>query len=735
MLARHYRGVGTSRAEGSSIRRARLESRLDRVLEVGAGLVAAGPGYGKTTLLSCWVERLRPSVDVAWVTLAREHADPTILAQHLMAAVRTCRPDYAAPGLRESVMGLGGLAQGSDRRFILVLDDAQVVERSPLFTHLGELLKKTAEGLSVVVSGRSAPPGPWALLRARQRLIEIDAKDLTFTDQETAALLEQAFGVKLPSSSVAELQGWAEGWVAALVMAGLALREADDPVRVLETGLARHRHVRAFLEEEVIRSLPLDLVEFLERTSILDRMDPRLCNVLAERDDSLAVLRQLTARSLFTREISLDPPLYAYHPLLIDRLRLLLEETGPEVRVRLLRTASRWYEAHDQPGPAIELALNAGDVRRAMTLIRAASGTAIRHGYAATVVRWIRMLPEEAVRTNLELSIILGRAAGLIGQTDIMAATLRAVSGVIADAPDQATPGIRPALAYLNAAMDLFEGRLGALTESFGSAYELLLKAQTNDPLLEMIEIDTETVQANLGTANLLAGRFDRAVELAEGVLDPVHLLHPTRLTILALGVRALAYAWAGDRPNAAAALRAGLQVLRSFEGPATDRIALHLAAVWLDQDDADANLASADAIARSAGFSFLLALVALAEARLWAHRGAPELAGHALDRADEVIAALPDPATLPSIAARLRAGIDDLATHGVSGNLNEREIEVLAAIADGATRGEAARRLYLSTNTVKTHLRSAYRKLGANDRDTAIARARALGLIGSARG
>jgi hypothetical protein len=50
--------------------------------------------------------------------------------------------------------------------------------------------------------------------------------------------------------------------------------------------------------------------------------------------------------------------------------------------------------------------------------------------------------------------------------------------------------------------------------------------------------------------------------------------------------------------------------------------------------------------------------------------------------------------------------------------------------IATGASRREVAATLYLSLNTVKGYLRTAYRKLGVDDRETAIERARAAGLI-----
>jgi LuxR family maltose regulon positive regulatory protein len=61
---------------------------------------------------------------------------------------------------------------------------------------------------------------------------------------------------------------------------------------------------------------------------------------------------------------------------------------------------------------------------------------------------------------------------------------------------------------------------------------------------------------------------------------------------------------------------------------------------------------------------------------------------------------------------------------------LSQRELEVLQLIAEGLTNQEIASRLSLSLNTVKTHARNIYGKLGVHSRSQAIARSRALGLL-----
>ena len=61
---------------------------------------------------------------------------------------------------------------------------------------------------------------------------------------------------------------------------------------------------------------------------------------------------------------------------------------------------------------------------------------------------------------------------------------------------------------------------------------------------------------------------------------------------------------------------------------------------------------------------------------------------------------------------------------------LTDREFDMLKALARGMTREQTAEALFVTVNTVKTHQRSLYRKLNANDRATALVEAQRLGLL-----
>ena len=98
------------------------------------------------------------------------------------------------------------------------------------------------------------------------------------------------------------------------------------------------------------------------------------------------------------------------------------------------------------------------------------------------------------------------------------------------------------------------------------------------------------------------------------------------------------------------------------------------------------------------------------------------------------MIAEFPDPGRLPAIAATVEQELATARAHAGNGRVVERptaaELAVLRCLATGLSRREIGTQLYISLNTVKSHTRELYRKLGASSRTDAVAHAEALGLL-----
>jgi LuxR family maltose regulon positive regulatory protein len=127
-------------------------------------------------------------------------------------------------------------------------------------------------------------------------------------------------------------------------------------------------------------------------------------------------------------------------------------------------------------------------------------------------------------------------------------------------------------------------------------------------------------------------------------------------------------------------------------------------------------------------------ASLALAEVRQREHQ--PAAARRLLGRVRDLLASLPDPGDGPDRLAqtektlRLRAGRERGSADAPYWELSERELDVLRLLPSRLSQREIAAELYVSFNTIRTHTRVIFRKLGVTSRADAVTRARELGLL-----
>ncbi len=394
--------------------------RLVRKLEGGraAGrpiaLVSAPAGAGKTTAVLEWLERQdRP---VAWLSLDPTDDEPGRFLTYLVAALQ--RIDPALCRELEGLLRAGQLPPTEvvvatlvrdvlalQVRFVLVLDDLQVVRDPAVTGLLAQLAAHPPAGLELVLLTREDPPLPLALLRANNRLTEVRDADLRFRADEAGAFLEGVLDLTLSAGDVAALADRTEGWVVGLQLAGLSLLDREDPSRFIEALSGSHRFILGYLTEEVLARLSEPLQEFLLRTSILAELHGELCDAVTGRADGAATLEQLLRANLFLIPLDDEGRWYRYHHLFADLLRERRAALLDEQQTRSLhRRASAWYAAADLPGDAIRHALAAEDHEGAVALIEAHAMGMVMQWYARTVTGWMELIPPEwaarSPRTN-----------------------------------------------------------------------------------------------------------------------------------------------------------------------------------------------------------------------------------------------------------------------------------------------------------------------------------------------
>jgi len=380
-------------------------------------LISASAGFGKTTLVSEWVAGCnRPT---AWLSLDEGDNDPTCFLTYLVAALQT-----VAPKIGEGILGvlhatqnqlppielllttlLNDLFTISDN-FILVLDDYHVIETQSLNQALTFLIDHLPPQLHLVIATREDPPFPLPRLRVRGQLNELRASDLRFTPAEAAGFLNQVMGLNLSDADIASLENRTEGWIASLQLAALSMRGHQDPTSFIKSFTGSHHFVLDYLVEEVLGRQSESVQTFLLRSSILNRLCGPLCEAVA-LDPSVSgqkTLEYLERANLFIVPLDSERRWYRYHHLFADVLRMHLMAEQPDQVSDLHRRASEWYEHNGSMDSAIRHALAAEDFARAADLVELIMPAMNRSQQSATLLGWLKALPDELVRVRPVLS-------------------------------------------------------------------------------------------------------------------------------------------------------------------------------------------------------------------------------------------------------------------------------------------------------------------------------------------
>ncbi len=419
------------------VARPRLADLLRRAADAPVTLVSAPAGFGKTTLLGTWLTTgpADPADDpeaehpVAWVSLDERDRQATSFWTYLLLALDRAVPGSGAAALTllqsgqapiETVLaGVVNELSVHSGEVTVVLDDYHLADGAEVATGMTFLVDHLPPQLRLVISTRADPALPLSRLRARGELVEIRAADLRFTVDEVATYLNDLNGFDLAATDIAVLEARTEGWVAALQLAALSLRDRDDPSRFIAGFAGDDRFVVDYLADEVLGRQPDDVRRFLLDTSVLDRLTGALCDAvsaLPESRSGKAMLEALDRQNLFLVSLDDHRRWYRYHHLFADVLHAHLLEERPGDVQGLHRRAAGWYAEAGRTEAAVRHALAAGDVDRAADLVELAI-PALRRERSEDVIRhWVDELPAYVVRDRPVLAI--GLIGGLMASND-----------------------------------------------------------------------------------------------------------------------------------------------------------------------------------------------------------------------------------------------------------------------------------------------------------------------------
>ncbi|MGV8966530.1 MAG: LuxR C-terminal-related transcriptional regulator [Cellulomonas sp.] len=433
------------------VARPRLLERLRRGADSQLTLVSAPAGFGKTTLLTEWLDETSAAERrVAWLSLDAADNAPVTFWTYVVTAFQGAVPGVGANALElllttplptELVLTtlLNDLAAAPGEVW-LVLDDYHLVDHHDVGQGMAFLLQHLPPQVHVVLSTRADPDLPLARWRVRGELVELRAADLRFTSDEAAAYLNEATGLRLTAGDVEALEERTEGWIAALQLAALSLQGRDDVSGFIARFAGNDRYLVDYLVEEVLTHQSQPVRDFLLRSAVLDRLTGPLCDAVVGRAGSSELLATLDRANLFLVTLDDQRTWYRYHHLFADVLRARLLAEQPALVPLLHQRASNWYEEHDSAEEAVRHALAGRDLDRAVHLMELAVPAIRRNRQEAVLLAWLRLLPDDVVRLSPVLNVFYGWMLLVSGDADGFELRLDDAERALAAVSDGAAP-------------------------------------------------------------------------------------------------------------------------------------------------------------------------------------------------------------------------------------------------------------------------------------------------------
>ena len=396
----------------SVIERSELVASLDDLLNYQASIVIAPAGYGKTTLLTQWRERLTSGGRKAgWLTLDGQDADPYRFLCYAIFALAEAGVDlgqlemFAEQGLTELplesvVVRFLASVEDAGKPVVLILDDYHRLEAEPIDRLMEKLIENAPGNFHLIISARHRPSFNVAQLCVSGRGIEIDAEVLRFSNAE----MQQALGNICNDKVLGTIQSTTEGWPVAVQLARLAYVGSGSLDMRAMTG--RGGHIADFFSEQVVRGLSDKLQQFLSRTAILDQFNLELANAVYGGAGASRILSALSDLSALIVRLDEEGEWYRYHHLFAEFLTALLREREADHVEKLHARASVWFENDGDTQQAVRHAVLAGDLPRAAQLIESAGGwELILFGGIGYLRNLLNLIPESQVTLFPRLEI------------------------------------------------------------------------------------------------------------------------------------------------------------------------------------------------------------------------------------------------------------------------------------------------------------------------------------------
>lgn len=388
-------------------------------------LICAAAGYGKTTLMA-QIARDYSGYTV-WYQVDRFDNDPAVFLRNLIIGISQACDGIGAQSLRrlddatdigregESIIAVlnNELGDQLNKPLAICFDDLHLMDEAKFATEfMNYLISDLPENCTIYVSSRTKPNLPIGRMRVQGSMKELEDIDLQFSRNELKELLSETWSLDIESHILEQLHKNIEGWAAGLVL-------MEDQLRIgglVPEMFSKHRvrkNVYEYLAEEVMSRQSTEMQNVLEKSALMDPIDPHISKRALHMKDAPALLSSASKLNLFISRVD-DSNLFRLHPLFRDYLLTKLNEQATKREIAELRTLiGKALEENGEKGQAVEQYIQSKKWKEATNIFEQIAENMLKNGEYMTMARWLNDLPQPL---PLSLEILRGQLLLLAGK-------------------------------------------------------------------------------------------------------------------------------------------------------------------------------------------------------------------------------------------------------------------------------------------------------------------------------
>lgn len=394
--------------------REHLLGKLDEIADKKLALITGPAGYGKTTLASMWLTKHAEDIKSCWVSLDENDNNALRFWQYIIVSINRATKGYMDEdsvvypellnGSFELMLNvLINWTSGMNCDIVLIIDDYHLIFNEIIHKSMQYFINHMSENIHIVMISRIIPPLKLARLRGQGKLLELTTKDLKLSFSEISEFLADNMKLHLAENEVRRLQEYTEGWITALKLTALRIKNSNNTMHHLADIDYMNEFVIEYMSEEVFSLLDFDIKEFLQKTSILDTLNGSLCDEVADINNSIDIIQKLEKNNIFISSFDDEKINYRYHSIFREFLRNRLMKTSTDIIDLLYLRASSWYEDHNIITEALEYSEKSNNHLNTARLVEKYGEIMVLNRDFLRVAKLIETLPGEVISENPRL--------------------------------------------------------------------------------------------------------------------------------------------------------------------------------------------------------------------------------------------------------------------------------------------------------------------------------------------